>query len=208
MSATIRTRCLRSSPRCWIGGGRPAFGARRPARWTMATLSGLHRRLGAPRVRRSIAASIATTALAATVALGQPSLTLTAAGCGADDSAAPEAQEPSDAQAPSADPRSPRPLSRGSAPCCPAASPLVCFPMCEAGGCSCSATPNGPRWSCVTDRSCEQVCRANRRRLRERRWAQNDRSIDGPVERRALHLSAGWPGGRAEKRSPRGARRR
>jgi hypothetical protein len=41
---------------------------------------------------------------------------------------------------------------------CPLASPVVCFPMCEAGGCSCSDTPEGPRWGCVTDRSCEQVC--------------------------------------------------
>ena len=41
---------------------------------------------------------------------------------------------------------------------CPLASPVVCFPMCEAGGCSCSDTPDGPRWGCVTDRSCEQVC--------------------------------------------------
>jgi hypothetical protein len=41
---------------------------------------------------------------------------------------------------------------------CPRAGPLVCFPMCEAGGCFCSETPDGPQWSCVTDRSCEQVC--------------------------------------------------
>ncbi len=41
---------------------------------------------------------------------------------------------------------------------CPRAGPLVCFPMCEAGGCLCGDTPDGPQWSCVTDRSCEQVC--------------------------------------------------
>jgi hypothetical protein len=41
---------------------------------------------------------------------------------------------------------------------CPRAGPFVCFPMCEAGGCFCSETPDGPQWRCVTDRSCEQVC--------------------------------------------------
>jgi hypothetical protein len=41
---------------------------------------------------------------------------------------------------------------------CPVASPVVCFPMCEAGGCSCDETPDGPRWSCVTDLSCQAAC--------------------------------------------------
>jgi hypothetical protein len=41
---------------------------------------------------------------------------------------------------------------------CPGASPLVCFPMCEAGGCFCRETPDGPQWACVTDRSCEPTC--------------------------------------------------
>jgi hypothetical protein len=41
---------------------------------------------------------------------------------------------------------------------CPAPSALVCFPQCEAGGCSCQATPDGPRWACVTDRSCLPSC--------------------------------------------------
>lgn len=41
---------------------------------------------------------------------------------------------------------------------CPLASPNLCFPMCEAGGCLCGETPSGPRWSCVTDRSCMPTC--------------------------------------------------
>jgi hypothetical protein len=41
---------------------------------------------------------------------------------------------------------------------CPAASPLRCFPLCEAGGCSCNETDNGPRWACVTDLSCLPQC--------------------------------------------------
>ena len=41
---------------------------------------------------------------------------------------------------------------------CRAPSPVVCFPLCEAGGCSCDETPDGPRWSCVTDLSCQPAC--------------------------------------------------
>ena len=42
---------------------------------------------------------------------------------------------------------------------CPAASALVCFPMCEAGGCYCRVVPGkGPRWVCVTDTTCLPDC--------------------------------------------------
>jgi hypothetical protein len=41
---------------------------------------------------------------------------------------------------------------------CPMVSPLRCFAYCEAGGCYCSVTPAGPRWSCVTDLSCMPDC--------------------------------------------------
>jgi hypothetical protein len=41
---------------------------------------------------------------------------------------------------------------------CPVASPERCFPLCEAGGCFCSATDGGPRWSCVNDLSCQPPC--------------------------------------------------
>jgi len=41
---------------------------------------------------------------------------------------------------------------------CSLASPLVCFPMCEAGGCSCRPTASGPRWACTTDLSCVPDC--------------------------------------------------
>jgi len=41
---------------------------------------------------------------------------------------------------------------------CSMASPLVCFPMCEAGGCRCHATAAGPRWECTTDLSCLPDC--------------------------------------------------
>ena len=46
----------------------------------------------------------------------------------------------------------------GSGMPCPIASPVVCFPECEAGGCSCTETASGPRWSCVTDLSCTAPC--------------------------------------------------
>jgi hypothetical protein len=41
---------------------------------------------------------------------------------------------------------------------CPLASPVRCFALCEAGGCSCLATPHGPRWGCETDLSCVPDC--------------------------------------------------
>jgi hypothetical protein len=41
---------------------------------------------------------------------------------------------------------------------CPLASPARCFPECEAGGCFCRATPEGPRWACDTDLSCVPDC--------------------------------------------------
>jgi hypothetical protein len=41
---------------------------------------------------------------------------------------------------------------------CPLASPVVCFAECVTGGCSCSATPQGPRWVCQTDLSCLPDC--------------------------------------------------
>ncbi len=46
--------------------------------------------------------------------------------------------------------------SVGSA--CPTASPVRCFPLCEAGGCYCGQTAEGPRWNCVTDVSCQPAC--------------------------------------------------
>jgi len=41
---------------------------------------------------------------------------------------------------------------------CPLASPVRCFPECEAGGCFCRATSEGPRWACETDLSCVPDC--------------------------------------------------
>jgi hypothetical protein len=41
---------------------------------------------------------------------------------------------------------------------CSMASPFICFPMCEAGGCSCRPTATGPRWACTTDLSCVPDC--------------------------------------------------
>jgi hypothetical protein len=41
---------------------------------------------------------------------------------------------------------------------CPGPSPILCFPMCEAGGCTCSVSPSGPRWTCATDLSCVPDC--------------------------------------------------
>jgi hypothetical protein len=41
---------------------------------------------------------------------------------------------------------------------CPGVNPVRCFAMCATGGCSCRATPQGPRWSCTTDTSCQPDC--------------------------------------------------
>jgi hypothetical protein len=41
---------------------------------------------------------------------------------------------------------------------CSTPSPVRCFAECEAGGCSCTATPQGPRWSCHSDQSCMADC--------------------------------------------------
>jgi hypothetical protein len=41
---------------------------------------------------------------------------------------------------------------------CSLPSPVRCFPECETGGCSCTATAAGPRWRCQTDLSCMPDC--------------------------------------------------
>jgi hypothetical protein len=41
---------------------------------------------------------------------------------------------------------------------CPVPSPVRCFAECEAGGCYCTATANGPRWTCQSDLSCLADC--------------------------------------------------
>jgi hypothetical protein len=41
---------------------------------------------------------------------------------------------------------------------CPVVSPVLCFPVCEAGGCLCEQTPDGPRWRCILDNSCLPAC--------------------------------------------------
>jgi hypothetical protein len=41
---------------------------------------------------------------------------------------------------------------------CSAPSPVRCFAECEAGGCYCRATPQGPRWTCESDLSCLADC--------------------------------------------------
>jgi hypothetical protein len=41
---------------------------------------------------------------------------------------------------------------------CSTASPVRCFAECEAGGCSCMATSQGPRWACQSDLSCMPDC--------------------------------------------------
>jgi len=79
---------------------------------------------------------------------------LAGSGCGSEDKASPEAG-PFDAASPRVDLCD---AFTGVGTACAAASPLACFPMCEAGGCFCGDTPDGPRWGCVTDRSCEPSC--------------------------------------------------
>jgi len=41
---------------------------------------------------------------------------------------------------------------------CSTPSPVRCFAECEAGGCFCTATSAGPRWTCETDLSCLADC--------------------------------------------------
>jgi hypothetical protein len=41
---------------------------------------------------------------------------------------------------------------------CPLPSSIRCFPLCEAGGCFCRPTAQGPRWECETDLSCVPDC--------------------------------------------------
>ncbi len=41
---------------------------------------------------------------------------------------------------------------------CPLASPVRCFPACEASGCFCTGTHAGARWTCQTDLSCVPDC--------------------------------------------------
>lgn len=41
---------------------------------------------------------------------------------------------------------------------CPTASPVRCFPECEAGGCYCQETAHGRVWVCQTDLSCIPDC--------------------------------------------------
>jgi hypothetical protein len=48
-------------------------------------------------------------------------------------------------------------FTEAGAPCA-VPSPVRCFPECDAGGCFCSATAVGPRWSCLSDFSCMPDC--------------------------------------------------
>jgi hypothetical protein len=81
--------------------------------------------------------------------LAAVALALSIAACTSDDGAAPAADASVDAIA--VDPCS---VFSSSGAECPAVSPKVCFAECATGGCSCVATPAGPRWKCVTDLSC------------------------------------------------------
>jgi hypothetical protein len=119
----------------------------------MTTLNGLHRRKLA-----TWAQIAATRTLAAALAAAPAAASLLAAiaieGCGGDDTAAPEAG-PADAEPPAVDLCD---AFSGVGTACPTAGPLVCFPMCDSGGCFCKSTPDGPRWGCVTDTSCQPAC--------------------------------------------------
>jgi hypothetical protein len=41
---------------------------------------------------------------------------------------------------------------------CPIVSPVLCFPLCEAGGCFCGPGDAGAVWECVNDLSCVPDC--------------------------------------------------
>src|SRR5450432_182341 len=93
-------------------------------------------------------------ALTAPTSILAMAVCLVAAGCHSEEAAPPEGGV-ADAAAPSFDLCD---AFTGVGTACAAASPRICFPMCEAGGCFCSNTADGPRWGCVTDRSCEPAC--------------------------------------------------
>jgi hypothetical protein len=119
----------------------------------MTTLKGLHRRklaTWAQRAARRTLAAAGAAALAAAALLAATAME----GCGGDDTASPEAG-PADAEPPALDLCD---AFTGVGTACPTAGPLVCFPMCDSGGCFCKSTPDGPRWGCVTDTSCQPAC--------------------------------------------------
>ncbi len=131
----------------------------------MTTLKGLHRRKVSTSVPRAggrvpgavFGAALATAAgaLLASAPVAGALLGATAIeGCGGDDTASPEAG-PADAEPPVVDLCD---AFTGVGTACPTAGPLVCFPMCDSGGCFCKSTPDGPRWGCVTDTSCQPAC--------------------------------------------------
>jgi hypothetical protein len=115
----------------------------------MTTLKGLHRRKLATWVQVA-AGSLLAARPAAALLCGA----IATVGCGGDGTTSPEGG-PADAEPPAADLCD---AFTGVGTACPTAGPLVCFPMCEAGGCFCKSTPDGPRWGCVTDTSCEPAC--------------------------------------------------
>jgi hypothetical protein len=47
----------------------------------------------------------------------------------------------------------------GNGGACPMASPVLCFPECTTGGCTCRPGKNGkPVWECILDNSCFPEC--------------------------------------------------
>jgi hypothetical protein len=77
-----------------------------------------------------------------------------AIGCGSQESPPSEAGSPTDAETPVFDLCD---AFTGADTSCAVPGPLQCFPFCD-GGCSCSASAAGPRWTCVTDLSCVSTC--------------------------------------------------
>jgi hypothetical protein len=91
-------------------------------------------------------------------ALGTGVLAAALAACGGDHTSPPEPSEAGPMDAGPAANLCDIDAFTGVGTACPMASALVCFPECEAGGCTCEATAAGPRWACVTDRSCLPSC--------------------------------------------------
>jgi hypothetical protein len=71
-----------------------------------------------------------------------------------------QASAPSDASASTESDAAPFDLCdafSGVGTSCPLPGPFECFPICD-GGCSCTATADGARWTCATDLSCLSAC--------------------------------------------------
>jgi hypothetical protein len=84
-------------------------------------------------------------------------LVQTVAGCGGDSNAADGGSTDATMFPPDGEPEICLEFTKAGAPCSHA-SPVRCFAECDAGGCYCSQSPGGARWTCITDLACVPDC--------------------------------------------------